>query len=307
MNFIFPESYNGIILAFIFREKLDTYDAKAFSRQFERRTKRLKREYEEEYLKLRAEFTSIEAFCDEKNYQFVIRTADGVKKYGNGPKICYDTLSRKLHFQEFSLYYLPRNVKQRIKNLNDLVKLVGVSNRALDNIPLDLEEIQYAEEAYHLKCKIWTRQSLPGDSNNRRGYFSELYTGDVRSSKLVHLHYQEETEELFSIDDVEKYFENYFICKNFEKGCHFQFRSKAQKDKHEQLCDQENLKIEQIELCQNDKLIERAISHHLIPPLEASRDFVFYDIEAVLPRCDIESAKTRVTSTHKLLSIAVNR
>ena len=167
---------------------------------------------------------------------------------------------------------------------------------------LEYEMVMDMEERYDLCIDIWTQSLVNGFSE-----YHIYYNGDKCGRKEVSLHYQHETERLILISDTEKYFAGYFVCRNRESKCIFTFRSKKLRDQHELLCAKERIKIVQTEMGPSGSLIEKAEKTGLIPTTEHRRDFLFYDIEAVLPKSSVKTSKTTVLSRHSVVSIAVNR
>ena len=168
---------------------------------------------------------------------------------------------------------------------------------------LEYEMVMVMEERHDLTISIWTK-----NSKNQHTEYANYYNGDKCQRKEVFLHYQAETERLILITDKEKYFAGYFVCRNRDsKRCLFSFQTKKLRDAHELLCGEDRIKIQQVELGPSKALIQKAEKNGLIPVTEHRRDFLFYDIEAVLPSSNVRTSKTTVLSTHSAVSIAVNR
>ena len=158
------------------------------------------------------------------------------------------------------------------------------------------------EERHDLTINIWTKTF-----KDKRAEYQNYYNGDKCQRKEVSLHYQSETKRLMLITDKEKYFASYFVCKNRESKCFFTFRNKKSLQEHELLCGVDKVRIVQTEMGPSETLIERAVKAGLIPQTQHRRDFLFYDIEAVLTTSNVRTSKTTVLSTHSVVSVAVNR
>ena len=169
---------------------------------------------------------------------------------------------------------------------------------------LEYDFIDYIEHMFDLRVVIWTKRRK---EECHRTEFQLLYTGFQGSTKEVLLHFQEETGCFLLISDEKSYFKDKYWCKNRNRGCYFQFESKALLDHHEILCCGEKIKIVQTEMGPNQNLIRKAEESGLIPKTEIHRDFLFFDIESVLPKSTVKTKKNTVLSTHSLVSIAVNR
>ena len=157
---------------------------------------------------------------------------------------------------------------------------------------------------HDLRVMIWTKKF---NKDTRKISFEYLYTGNLTSNREIHLHYQEETGCYLLISDKSSYFKNYFVCKNRDQRCYYQFETKKQLEQHQILCCNEKVKIVQTEMGPKDVLIKKAQVAGIIPKTGKNRDFLFYDIESVLPKSSVKTKKTSVLSTHSLVSIAVNR
>ena len=124
-------------------------------------------------------------------------------------------------------------------------------------------------------------------------------------TKSVMVHFQEETNVFFVIDDEKKYLEKRFRCPN--ENCFFDFRSQKLFDDHFKLCGKTETKIIQQSMGPSSELFDKAEKHGLIPNCGFNRNFLFFDIESVLPPSDTRTEKTIVSTTHSLVSIAANR
>ena len=187
---------------------------------------------------------------------------------------------------------------------NSGVEMVDVDDECMGDCDLDYDTMRVLETNYQIRFLVWTKGMNP---KTDRPFFHLYYTGSRAYTKEVFLHYQCETERFLMITDLEKYFVNYFICQNRRSSCYFTFHTRKLRDQHQELCCKEKVKIQQVELGPSGALIEKAEKAGLIPKTHHRRDFLFYDIETVLPKSIVKTTKTSVFSTHEVVSIAVNR
>ena len=187
---------------------------------------------------------------------------------------------------------------------NSGIELNDEDKREWGETSIDFEMVPLLEEEYEFCARIWSQKRA--DNHNGQDYFY-YYTGNKIYSRKILLHYHEQTGNLLLVTDEEKYFNQYHVCKNKDKGCYYTFYSKKLLDQHETLCCKEKVQIIQTEMGPNLKLIRKAEQAGLIPKVEYNKDFLFYDIESILPKSEVRTKKTKVVSTHTAVSIAVNR
>lgn len=302
-----PNRYrHPIIIAYLLREKVENWCHTNVRREF-CRGKLKDSELEECYYLLAERFTSIDKFCSDKEYQFVIKHKNGLKTFSNGPQILFDTENPRIFFEVYELYSIPRGVTKKITLINEILSALEITSEFWDEEDwegerLTLEKIFFLENYFRIRFVIWSKYYC---NKENRLLYNQLYIGNQASSKTCYLHFQEESGIFLMVDDVSQYFEKYFSCKNEE--CCYTFKSKKLLDAHEKTCVREQVRIIQEEYGPSWKLIKRAEECKLIPRCAYNRDFIFYDIESVLPRSNVTTEKTKVLSTHKLVSIAVNR
>ena len=255
-------------------------------------------------------FKSIEDFCEARNFKFIIKTNEGkIKTYSSGPEIIIDESTSRLCFDLSELFWVPKCIDKRLNTVIDILSKSGLSMNDEDIVYFGQNKLKYhdiitLETNYKICFRIWSKSQ----KTQRNGYDFDLFSiGNTEYKKEIYLHYQEESDSFFLIEKPEKYFAQYFPCKNRPSGCFFTFRTKKLKEEHELLCGSEKLEIRQTEFGPSHTLIEKAESNGLIPKLNFNRDFIFFDIESTLPKSNISTMKTRVLSTHEIVSIAANR
>ena len=270
-----PTKYeNPIIIAYLLREKCQSWNHENVKREFLRGNIR-DSEVVRQYHRLATAFSSIETFCESKSFTFFVRSNTGLHIFSSGPEIFYDETKRRIFFQKTDLYTVPRGIKNKFSEVNQLLSVMNIPTEdweksEWENEQLSFENVLVLEEFFRLKIQIWSRTW--SEKENRNFYYNH-YTGNKAYSKVCQLHYQTETNFLFLIEDKEQYFDKYFACST--EDCFYTFKSKKLLDQHVMHCGKETIKIIQEELGPSGKLIEKAENANL--------------------------------STHSLVSIAVNR
>ena len=167
---------------------------------------------------------------------------------------------------------------------------------------MDFETILDLEDYFQIKIEVWTKYFVESLKMNVYKYY---YIGSKYFNKSVMVHFQEESNVFFVIDDEKKYLERRIRCPN--KNCFFNFRNQKLFDDHFKLCGKTETKIVQETMGPSSELFDKAEKHGLIPKCGFNKNFLFFDIESVLPSSDIQTSNTRVQSLHELVSIAANR
>ena len=306
-SFTIPSRYrHPIIIAYLLREKLGEWSPQKIRREIKR--DRLKDyELEECYFLLEERFTSIADFCQDKNFTFFIKTENDLHVFSEGPPIFFDQTKARIFFQVYNLYSIPEGIKNYFTTVNDILSALEISSKYWikedwEDEEMNFETISELETWFNIKIEVWTREFC---TKQRRVLYSQFYSGDQAYTKKCVLHYQQETETYLMVDDMVTYFGKLFQCHT--EGCFYTFKTQKILDTHEKLCGLTEVKIIQEELGPSGKLIEKAEKAKLIPKCGINRNFIFFDIESVLPNSNITTEKTKVFSTHQLVSIAVNR
>ena len=303
-----PSKYeNPVIIAYLLREKLgNNWDPKKLRREFYSGKLR-DSELEECYFLLNRSYTTVEKFCSEKPYTWFLKSKDGLEIYSDGPAIYLDLLKPRIFFEVFELYSIPKGIKRKLTYINDILTAMNFSSPDWDKEEwegeqFDMETIFLLENILRIRLQVWTKKFCVRE---QRFLYFKYYSGNQASSKTCTLHFQEESETFFMVDDVDLYFEKYHMCSRPQ--CFYTFKSKQLLEAHEKLCLPDTVKIVQEEYGPSSKLVRRAEESNLIPKCKENRNFIFYDIESVLQSSTVQTEKTEVLSTHKLVSIAVNR
>ena len=262
-------------------------------------------EIESAYFELEKSYTTLQDFCERIPYSFIIKEGHDVVSYSNGPEIMFNVEKRAIYFNKCDLYWIPPGVSIRTSDVNSNMK--GLTSKFYNpnfwlGKSLDLNTILELEEIFEVKFEIWARTFSKKETRN---LYSQLYLGHDSYPEVKYFHYQEETSSFLIIDDPHRYFDKLFECP--VPFCFYSFRTRKLLDDHQIHCAKESLKIEQKEYGNSCELITRAENHGLIPRCGVNRNYLFFDIESVLPSSNVRTQKTVVLSSHKLVSLAVNR
>lgn len=302
-----PSRYeHPIIVAFLIREKHEVWNFDTAKSEF-RRDRLFDNELEDLYHHYAQNFISLADFCTNKEFEFFIKDKDGLQRFSSGPEICFDSIKGRIIFDKIDLYPIPKGVNSKLTEVNDLLTFMNIDSPEWDksdweNELLTLRNIMLIEELFFIKIEIWTRKYCELE---RRLLYENLYIGHKSFSNVAVLHCQEGSELSIVVEDSIQYFDKYFPCET--DHCFFTFKTQKLLDEHAKLCGKEKVKIVQEELGPSGKLIKKAEERNLIPKCDFNRNFIFFDIESVLPKSQVQTKKTKVLSTHSLASIAANR
>ena len=225
-------------------------------------------------------------------------------------EIVFDVQKQRIIFNKVDLFDLPASIKSkpRIYTMANILSKSGVvltqeQMTSFANAAY-FEQFYEIEALFNVRLQVW---SMSFDSSKNLHQYKHLYRGNRKNKQTILLHHQRETNLFLLIEDSKRYFAHYFPCKNKEKGCHYTFRTAALRTHHEIRCGEENMKIIQTEFAQANKLLDKAVNQSIVERLDSKKDFLFFDIESVLPPSNVQTAKSRVLSSHTLVSIAANR
>lgn len=302
-----PNRYeHPIIVAFLIRQKHEIWNFAAAKSEI-RSDRLFDYDLEEAYYHYAQIFTSISDFCATKEFEFYVKDKDGLQRFSSGPEIFFDAIKGRIFFDKIDLFPIPSGVNAKFVEVNDLLTFMNIDSPEWDksdweNELLTLRNIMMIEELFFIKIEIWSRTYC---NLEHRVLYKNIYTGDKSSSNSAIIHYQEGSERLIVVENSVQYFDKYFACKT--ELCFFTFRTQKLLDDHSKLCGKEKVRIVQEELGASGKLIRKAEESNLIPKCDFNRNFIFFDIESVLPKSQVQTTKTKVLSTHSLASIAANR
>ena len=303
--FTIPKRYKyPIIVAAIIRDAVDIWELPNARRVFFR-SKFRDYENENRYYELEREFVSLENFCTRVPFNVVLKDKDGLRRFPGGPDLYFDIEKNRVIFKKSDLYWIPTGIEKKGTTVVDLLTQAKLPDREKadwEGQELDFETILDLEDYFQIKIEVWTRYFVESQKKN---VYKQYYMGSKYFTDSVIVHFQEETNVFFVIDDDKKYFEKLIRCPN--KNCFFDFRNQKLFEDHFKLCGKSETKIIQEAMGPSSELLEKAERHGLVPKCGFNKNFLFFDIESVLPSSDIQTAKTTVSSTHVLVSIAANR
>ena len=254
--------------------------------------------------------------------KLVIDNLGSTEKIGSGKETFLKIRSNAhIIFSNMNFYYKPKGVGQICLTFNDILRSQESSKNSecskttlnskninnSENIPLteNLAQTGFVrlENKYKVSIDIWTKIS-----KGKNVQFNKLRFGSCKYEKIIELHYSLDSENFYAIDLSGKYFENYFPCKNRMKGCQYYFNTKKKLEVHEQKCSEvQKYKVKQVEYGSDSNLIQKLIDLGHLSKRPRNENFVFYDIECLCPNVGLEIGKSRIVSTHRLLSIAANK
>ena len=253
--------------------------------------------------------------------KFFVSDGKTLKKFGKGKEIYIKKLkTRRIYSDPCFFFYLPEGLKadgQYITRFDEMLNFKQIVSEKtdkkrmkfeLDPCPLKVEKFSKLEEKYNVSINIFSKTK--NDETNTY-YYETKRLGNCFLNNILNLHLQEETKTYFMIVDYNLYFQNYHACPNRSEGCLLTFSKPAQMKKHILTCKsvdelQNHPQIIQKELRNTDFLLNKAKSAGILLRNPENKNFVFFDIECVLPVLNYSTPKMRILNTHKLVSIAAN-
>ena len=253
--------------------------------------------------------------------KFFVSDGKSLKIFGCGKEIFIKRLkTKRIYTDPNSFFYLPEGLKvdgQFITRFDQMLNFYQfVSEKTnkkrikfdLEPCPLKIGKFSQLEEKYNVSISIFLKTK--NDQTNTYNYETKRL-GNCFIDNVLNLHIQEETKTYFLIVDSGLYFQNYHVCPNRSEGCLITFSKPAQMKKHILSCKsvkelQQNPEIIQKELKNTNFLLRKAKSAGILLNDTENKNFVFFDIECVLPISDYSTPKMRILNTHKLVSIAAN-
>ncbi len=261
---------------------------------------------------------SVDDIATHFDVKIVVLRKDGRFDHGNGTALFLNIVKNpKIIFDENNFHYVPEGVRANGKILTRLDEMfiyrylasqkVGQKLKRPEIIfepcPLLSKKFIMIEESFNISITIW--EKLPNKQ------YKQLRVGSCDKEHELVLHYQKDAKKLFLICNVKEYFKNFFQCKNFSSGCYFVFSDKNLLSRHEKICETpsqiaENFNVKQKEYGPGDRLINKAIHYGIVGRFPRNDNFIFYDVECVLPKTEVFIGKAKIMNNHKLVSLAVN-
>ena len=82
-------------------------------------------EIEEKYYQLKNVFTTQEEFCLSQPFKFVVKNEGNWSEHSDGPEILYDADNRRLFFERYETYHIPRCIKERAITAEQILTASG--------------------------------------------------------------------------------------------------------------------------------------------------------------------------------------
>ena len=255
-----------------------------------------------------------ERIADHFKVKFVFEDDSGIIEIGQGHTI-YIKLKKtaQIYNDPIRFYYVPRGLDYNGKFITKFYEMLSHKDNSFESLPgpcpLNFKNIRNLEKLFSVSINIFTKVLVEVQTEY---IYEKIRMGSIKPGKTVmNLHFQEQTNSFILIIDEDLYFQNYHPCPNKRQGCLMTFSKKNAFERHKKACktlDQicEQPKIIQKEICNSDRLLNKMKEYKLLTKNPRNNDFVFYDIECVLPSSTDRTNNTRVLSTHKLVSIAAN-
>ena len=151
--------------------------------------------------------------------------------------------------------------------------------------------------------------SPPSDDGRTLKFHRTNKGKEVLNLKLSHSHFHLEIPLIF-IRDEEAYFKSLYECPNVQFKCFYTTTDKTNFERHLKSCEdpktlREKLHCKQVEFGHRSYPFDKLRTLLDVEPTMNS--FVFYDIETLVKKTEINIGKTDVVSHHHLLSIAANK
>ena len=241
--------------------------------------------------------------------------------YGKGRSIYIRESKQSLIFTDPLLfYYVPDGLKFDGKYLTDFESvfkfLIESCNdfasanknyvgRNFNPCPLERNLFDEIEDLFNISINIYSKTQT---ENSKRYFFKNLRLGKLNTKTTVNFHKHNETEQLIFITNPDVYFQNHFQCEN--ENCRFTFSKYKEFLRHKAYCSNilgvTQIEVKQKEIRNRSILLDKARKLKVIPANLRNEDFIFFDIESALPKSQKIMPKSKVLSTHKLISIAAN-
>ena len=253
---------------------------------------------------------------------FVVDDGTDIEPIGQGPQIYLRINKRQIFFTYHGILYIPegcfgksRKIYERLDGVLEWLgecdqgrrKRVRVTGETIiEPCPFISKKFRYIEKKYNISINIWEKSFRSGLHQ-----YNVMRTGAFGDHVEITLHYDRIFDKYFLVTDEDKYFKNLLRCKNVDNGCLYTFANVKRLKEHEKKCEtleesQKRPKIIQKEFGPSTRLINKAIDFGLFSKFPSNENFLFFDIECVLPKTFIQKNKSVVICTHKFVSIAVN-
>ena len=304
-RFLSPFVFAGQIFDFLdFR-----WDRSKFQREI--KSPEFLEKYEQNYLMLGNQ--KEDRIGNHFGVHFVVCEDNKISEYGSGEKIYLKKCLKnyKIFTDPHRFYYLPEGIIREGKIFSEFHEIMGFHSIEFKNSESSYFKncnFNLIECKYNVSINIYEKIKNFG---TKKFSFKNLRLGHLENKHILDFHFQRGTGDFLLITNKEKYFQNFFECKNKENGCLISYSKKSLLENHEKTCKKieeiyETPEILQKEIKNFDILIEKAQRSGLLEKFPKNDNFIFFDIESVLPVSTYNTKKMRILSHHKLVSIAAN-
>ena len=313
MIFTIPQKFlDPFIFAALFAESCKfQWDRKHFQEKL--KDSDFRENYEQ--MRLRIGNQPLGRIASHFNVKFILEKDGKLFNYGDGKEIYIKkkTQHYKIFTNPYRFFYVPEGVALDGQILSNLEDILISKSIFIDNIEAFIDgnflNFTKLEQSYNISINVYEKIK---NASTKNYTFKTLRLGAFESERVeINLHFQAGSNSFLFIHSIEKYLENNFECKNKENGCLISYSKKNLLENHEKNCK----KIEEIYECPEiiqkeiknfDFLIKKVQNRKLLNKFPSNDNFLFFDIESVLPNSAYKTKKMRILSHHKLVSIAAN-
>ena len=259
------------------------------------------------YYNLKSDFElcDLNEFCRDKKIKLFIKKNSVIENFGEGVETYLSYLKKpSIQMSADRFFFFPKGLGKKCQYFHEMLDLSKIEYKSKSS-----EDCLYKtgllkiEEFYGISISIWSKFMI-----GKNNFYEKFRFGSYKYEKSIDIHYCKASHKFYPILDKTKYFVNYFPCKNRFKGCNYVFQFKQMLMKHEKKCSNEqSFTIKQQEYGVNSNLIDKLISLGHLSERPSNENFIFFDIECICPKVNDQFGETKILSTHKLLSIAVNK
>ena len=308
-------AYDPIIYCGILREFYPEWNCENVSKVRDHKNKgRLKsKSIEKRVLDMQDKFKSLSNKQKAELFPFTfnLKIKSQVFEYSSGPDIFLNMTTNSIYFTSLD-HYFPQGVSKS-ENIFEILHMMGFAQECEGNPgKMTFAELSNIEKMFDVPLQVWTKvpKKYGKERTIKRYDFEMLRFGrsNCEIDEEMFFHCDEKTETLYFVTDVKLYFKHLIRCKNYPTGCFMTFDDNVKKLAHEKNCTTETkIQVFQKEFCLNSVLLDKAKQFNVLPQSHKINDnFIFWDIESVLPISEETFGKSRVHHLHKLVSISAN-
>ena len=306
-------AYDPIIYCGILREFYPEWTCENVSKVRDHRNKgRLKsKSLEKRVLNMQDTYRSLSNKQKAELFPFTfnLKIKSQTFEYSSGPDIFLNMTTNSIYFSSLD-HYFPQGVSKS-ENIFEIIHMMGFAQKCEGNPgKMTFDELSKIEQMFEVPFQVWSKVPKKTGKSISRYDFKILRFGrsTCEFDEEMVFHCDEKTQTLYLVTDVKCYFKHLIRCKNYASGCYMTFSDNVRKLAHEKNCTTETkIQIIQKELSLNSVLLDKAKQFNVLPQSSKINDnFIFWDIESVLPVSQEIFGKSRVHHMHKLVSISAN-